>query len=223
MQPNKTKIALVLGALLMGASGASNAAVQGSFPVKVATLADVILTQVTALDFGANVYSAAGGTCKLDGSNPVQADSQVDVIAAGGTGVGYNQLSGTGCITDAQTDGVPLLGQSAGVYNVAGIGGLDVTVTVSDSAISTDFTFSPDSACVTDYNGAAATSAGDLCLALSAGTGKLVTLADATDALNAGAPDGSTRIVVGGTITVGAGDLTPSTAYADTFNVNVIY
>lgn len=212
MQPNKTKLALTMGALLFAASNYSYAA-QGTFPITATTLTDVTLANIQDLDFGTNVYTTLGGTCELNADDPDEADSYENAGTAS-AGVNYENLSGTGCIA-ASTD----VGQTAGIYEISGVAGLDVTVTVDGSSLSAFFTFVPDSACAVNYDGATS-GTGDTCDALTPSVGKVITLHGGAD--DGVQVNGKARIVVGGTITIDDA-LTPNLAYTDTFTVNVVY
>jgi hypothetical protein len=212
MQPNKTKIAIVVGAMYLGVSGASMAASE-SFNITAATIADVVITENTALDFGANIFTTAGN-CSMDAAAPLSDDIHVD----DGTTVasGYGDLSGTSCIIG--NAGTP------GVYTVSGSSGSDISITLG--GISTaDFTFSPDSSAYGIYNGAA-DSGDSIGTDLSTSGATPLTLADGTDASGvpgAGVVDGELMFTLGGTLTI-LQPLTSETVYgAETFTVSVTY
>jgi len=208
MQPNKTKLALQVGALLIGSSCAFNAAAD-SFNLTVNTIADVTIAEVTALDFGANIKTDASGSCAMDADQPVGST----VFADGNlTATTYGTLTGANCVGASATPGV---------YSITGEAGLDVTITLTSEAQGAgDFTFSPTEGCAVIHDGAGTD--GDLCTALVVGTPLTgVTIADGSD--NGDSVSGATHFTVGGTIAVGATGLTSDTGYVATFNVNVIY
>jgi hypothetical protein len=207
MQPNKSKLAITIGVLLFAASNSSIAATLTP-NVLLTTRDDVTLSQVTPMTFGANLFTASGGTCAMNAGNPTEATAQANNAALIGTN--YGELTGSGCASGNIA--------TPGVYSISGSTGADVTVTVTPDNTHGDFTFASNSGCIVDYDGAAA---GDACLALTSGGSQITTLANTTDAVGT-AVDAESIIVVGGTITT-VNTLTQSTAYTDSFTVNVVY
>ncbi|WP_416308183.1 hypothetical protein [Neptunicella sp. SCSIO 80796] len=208
MQPNKTKLALQVGALLLGAScGFSTSA--DTFNITVNTISDVEIDTVTALDFGEYIITDANTSCAMDASTPEDAV----VFADGGlTATDYGLLNGDGCVGDGVSVGTP------GVYSITGVAGLDIKITLnSEAQAGGDFTYTPDG-CVVDHDGA---SGGDLCTALAAGNQVTATIADGVD--DGDAISGETHFTVGGVIDIGATGLTSDTDYDATFLVNVVY
>ncbi|MDX2367788.1 MAG: hypothetical protein QNK36_05210 [Colwellia sp.] len=222
MQPNKTKIALVIGALLFGASGASNA---DPFTANVTTIDDVTILTVPGndLSFGTNVFTTAG-TCTMSASAPgsalMQYDDGVGVVAQ----TTWGDLSSAGtasCVVGASL-GTP------GVYEVKGVGAGAVSVLLTEVAqVGGDFTFDPSGGCYTDFDAVAGPTA-DTCTTLNAGTVVPTFLAAATAVEDEGtgthaSVEGTLRFTVGGTITVGATGLTAETPYNLAFQVDVTY
>jgi len=214
MQPNKTKIALVIGALMLGVSATSNAAT-GTFDITVATVEDVKITPITELDFGANIFTTAAGTCTLDAAQPATDDMQMSTAASVVAGTDYTKLDGAGCITG--NAGTP------GKYKISGASDTIVNITI-DPVTAADFSFTPDSNAIVNYG----TTAGvddDTLVALTPGVSlalRTPTTADIGGTVN-NVVASEILFVIGGTLTVGAADLTPSTPYADVFHVNVVY
>ncbi|TWX67478.1 hypothetical protein [Colwellia sp. C1TZA3] len=207
MQPNKTKIALVIGALYLGASGASYAASLAP-TVKMTTRDDVTLSQVTALAFGPNIFTTAGTSCLMD------ADTPGDIIAqANGTAekANFGELSGTGCVTGAS--GTP------GVYKVSGSPGAGITVTVSGLNTDPLFTFTPNNGCIVEYD---QVSEGDTCKALASATATTTIIAGTTDGGDDEVTSGELIMSIGGTLSV-VSALTADTPYTDQFKINVVY
>jgi hypothetical protein len=210
MQPNKTKISLIIGAMYLGVSGASMAASE-SFNITAETIADVVITEDTALDFGANIFTTAGD-CTMDASAPADVTMQVTratpVVVDTDT---HGALSGTSCVTGAIA--------TPGVYTVSGSGGSTVNITLG-GITTAEFTFVPDSNAVSTYEGTAAL---DDIGTLSTSTSTAVVLADTNDGGGATTTADELVFVLGGTLTI-LTDLTSETVYdAETFTVNVIY
>lgn len=222
MQPNKKKIALVLGALFLGMSGNTIAAT-GSFDITVTAIPDVTLSTVTPLTYGASMFVTLGGTCLMDASTP--GDAAVDLMQyddATLAKANYGDLSGAGCVNGTAT-GTP------GVYKIAGIAGNTVNVTIS-GVNGADFDFAPNSGCIVTYeNGVVA----DTCdpFVPGASAPKLLPLANAGESPVTGGGVGVTVLgelvfTVGGTITVGGTngvDLAPGASFTENFPVDVIY
>ena len=226
MQPNKTKIALVLGVLFLGASGASNA-VSTSFPITAKTIPDVTIVQVTPLSYGSNMFVTTGNSCLMQATVPgdvsgvMQYDDTAGVVAA----AAYGDIAGTGCV-DGTGTGTP------GVYKISGLAATQVSITISGFS-GTSFDFAPNSGCIVTYdNGTGAANSGDTCVAFVPGV--LATKNTAgptvTEESTAVAPGvtvaGDIIFTVGGTVTIGgtaAVDLTPAFAYSEDFTVDVVY
>ena len=216
MQPNKTKIALIIGAMYLGVSGASMAAT-GSFNITATTIADVVLTQTTPLNFGTNIFSSAG-TCTMNAANPAQSVLQIDTSAAQATATAYGDLTGGGCINGAAL-GTP------GVYKITGTSpGSTVNITLN-GITTTDYTFTPNSGAISSYGatGAVGTAGDDTTGSLTTASVNTFRFPDATEAAEAEVTANEIVFTLGGTITV-LNPLTANTLYnTDTFVVNVVY
>lgn len=225
MQPNKTKIALLLGAVCIGASGAANAAT-ANFNITVNTIPDVTLSQVQALSYGTSMFVTAGGTCLMNAAQPgnatptgllMQYQTSTNPIAAGAS---FGLLSGSGCVNNAAIS--PNI--TPGIYKITGISGGSVRITIS-GVTGTDFNFSPNSGCIVNYDG---TIADDSCTSFVPGVQTTRRLANGTEN-TATAPQGTPAVagelvfIVGGTVTIGGTDLTANQAYTQNFPVTVIY
>jgi hypothetical protein len=213
MQPNKTKIALIIGAMYLGVSGASMAAT-GTFDITVTTIADVTLEERAILNFGTNIFTTAG-TCLMNGAGNAESIMQIDsATGAAPTTVAttYGALSGGGCVTGSNL-GTP------GLYRISGATGTTVNITMSN-ATGTGWSFSPTSAFAGNYNTGTATE-DDTVTAMTATTTNvrsLAAVADGTDAV----VDGQLVFAVGGLLTVSS-TLTASQAYTAPFVVSVVY
>jgi len=229
MQPNKTKLALQIGAVVLGALCASNSYAD-TFTATVTTIDDVQITERVPLTFGNNVFTTAG-TCTL----PVTADTgaagpggvlmrydRSDTQATPGTS--FQVLSGTSCVTGGT-------GVTAGVWDITGIAGGTVSILLTTVAQSDpNFTYAP-TGCYVSYSGDTADN-GDSCDALTPGNVVSTPIALAAlsedDSTGGGAGSGvavggSLSFAVGGTITVGAGGLVAETPYDLAFQVDVTY
>jgi hypothetical protein len=215
MQPNKTKLALTIGAMLLGASNASSAAT-GTFDITITTIADVTLVEEDALDFGTNVFTTVGNCTMLanGGSDTTMLIDRGSAQAAD-DGATYGRLDGSSCIAG---DGLGTPGR----YRVVGTTG--ATVNVSFAPVTgTGFTFSPTQAFASDYNlvVGSATIGDDDVIALAAGAPTAVRLA--TTAEGAAEPvDASLIIAVGGLLTLTAPQ-TADTPVEGDFVVTVTY
>jgi hypothetical protein len=206
MQPNKTKIALVLGALLLGASGASHAA---TYNVTLDTIADVTFTQITPISLGTSVYITAGGSCTVVGNAPAGADVYADVnIVAGTLAAANGALSG-----DCVGEGV------AGVFEVASNAtGDSISVLMGEMAEANGFSFSPSSSCIPVYGAA---SSDDDCETIPVNFAHIAGVTG--DGIDKGTTDKKLRFTVGGVMTIGATDLAPEAPLAGDFLINVVY
>lgn len=211
MQPNKTKISLILGALYLGVSGTSMAASE-PFIITATTIEDVEIEETTPLSFGANIFITTG-SCTMDAAAPATVDLQIGK-GADDAAVNYGLLSGDACIAGAT--GTP------GVYTVSGSAGSVVNITLG-GITTADFTYVPDSSAYSSYDG---TTGADSMGALSASATTTDTLAAADEdsaATTSHAVGGELVFTLGGTLTI-LQDLTPETVYdTETFLVTVTY
>lgn len=169
------------------------------FGVGFVTVQDLDITQANALTFGQNVIGTAGSTCTLG----VTVYPGAGVTAAASTAAINDNITGAGCIAVAGS----LTNNLAGVYQISGANSQAFNVTVN-SATGTAFSFSP--------TGRVA----DLATGLTAG-GTTV-FANTPQATTTDAA-GLALLVVSGTITIGATDLTPNTPYSQTFDITATY
>jgi hypothetical protein len=209
MQPNKTKLALQIGAVVLGALCASNSYAD-PFTVTVNTLTDVTIDTEQRLDFGENITTDALGSCAMDADAPAATDVFTDANISATT---FGVITGGNCIGSGTTVATP------GVYSVSGVGGVDVTLTVSEEPVQTgDFTFTPGGCGVVHDNAAGDT---DVCTIYTAGNTLTMTLANGDDDGNAIENFG--HFTVGGTLTVGSTALASDSLETVTFNVDVVY
>lgn len=212
MQPNKSKIALVIGALYLGVSNSSYAASE-SFTITATTVADVTLVQNTALNYGSNIFTTAGGTCLMNAATPGSLAMLAD-FATDATATNYGNLSGSGCVNGAAL-GTP------GVYTITGTTNSNVNITLNGVAHA-DYTFTPNSSAVVNYGGTTNATNDDAFVALSTAAPTVVRTASTTEAAATEVTDATLRFTLGGTLTV-LNALTQDTPYANTFTVNVVY
>lgn len=189
--------ALVASVISINANAAST-----TYTVGFDTVPDITLAPTQALDFGSGLGLASGVTCIMALTDDLTAASYPgDVVmktargvplAAGGT---VGDISGTGCATLAAAG-------THGLYEISGVNGGTVNVTINNNTTGTDFTFVA-TGCVANYT---AGSDADSCDAFVPGTPLPVRIADATDTVGntggSGIPaPGKALIAVGGTIT----------------------
>jgi hypothetical protein len=237
MQPNKTKLALQIGAVVLGAICASNSFAD-TFTATINTVDDVNIAPRAGyvLDFGPNLFVDAGSSCELQvsaqaaGNQPggdlmnyaITLDNAADPDAS------FGSLDGTGlgCTTTA----TPAAGgTSAGIWDISGAAGTQVSLLITNIVQTpADFTFVP-SGCYVNYSNTDAAN-GDSCLALAANSVETANFAASTaedDALpGAGAgtsTPGQFSIALGGLLTVGVADLDPSRTYDLSFQIDVTY
>ena len=218
MQRIKPRLTLMLGVAYLGASATAYAASQ-SFDITATTVPDVSLSEVTPLNYGTTMFVTAGGTCLMQATSP--GSDLADMQWPNNTGVAaanYGDLSGSGCVNGLGT-GTP------GIYKVTGVAGAAVKITITGFT-GTDFNFSPNSGCIVTYNGDNTDDA-DTCESFIPGVQETVNLAAAAETDTSGSTNSAVAaelvFTVGGTVTVGAVDLSPNTAYAEAFSVNVVY
>ncbi|MFT5760096.1 MAG: hypothetical protein ACI9LM_004880 [Alteromonadaceae bacterium] len=173
------------------------------FSVGFSTVPNIAITPVTAMDFGAGLGLGATASCIMSFNNtPADTDYPGDVVlniasGTGGAGATVGTLTGTGCEASAGLKG------TLGVYEVSGVAGGTVNVTINDITAGTDFNWA-SKGCIGTYTGAAD---GDTCTDI-AGSGTSVGVVLATDgdtvgnSVGSGIPaPGITRIILAGTIT----------------------
>jgi hypothetical protein len=210
MQPNKTKLALIMGTLLYSASHSTYATI-ADFPVTVTMRDDVTLTELQSVDFGQNIFTAAAGNCLLDASAPDPGDVFANVVV-GGT---YEQLSGTAC-----ADGTVA---QAGLYKIVSEEAVAITVTITKPLFTAgdDFDFTP-AGCLPSFSGD--NTSLDTCKVLVEGVG-IDTAGPATADVGGSNTVVATETImsIGGTINV-MNVLTAGQIYnAKQFHVNVVY
>lgn len=220
MQPCKTKISLAFGVLCLGASGIANAA-SATFDITATTLPDVVLSEITPLSYGTNMFVTAGGTCLMDAADPgatLASGMQYAGAVADDAATSYGVLSGSGCVNGV---GIP------GKYRIKGLAGSSVSITIS-GVNGADFNFAPNSGCIVTYEGGTVL---DTCNSFVPGiaqTGKKLALGGAAEDAAAGqgtgvSVAGEIIFTVGGTVTIGGVDLTANQAYTQNFPVDVVY
>jgi hypothetical protein len=187
-----------LVATTLGATMSINAA-SLSPTVGFVTVLDIVLSTESGLTYGQNVVGIAGTTCTMTtdvfaAANETAADASTTI---------EDSITGTGCLTKAQATG----NNFSGVYGISGEDNQAFSITVASST-DADFSFTP-TATVCDVVAGCAV----------AGT---VVFADTTE-LSAFDAAGDAMVVVAGTITIGAADLTANTPYSQTFDITATY
>jgi hypothetical protein len=229
MQPNKTKIALLIGASYLGAFSASNAWAD-AFTLNVNTISDVEIAayNAKALAFGEQIKTSPG-VCAMEGRYPANADVNIIHSSAPTT----LELNSQSIITGAACVGSGVSTGDVGIYRVTGSPGLTVNFTISEltQVNATDptktFTFKPNSGCYTAFNGTP-TADQDLCTAYSMGipiTSVKLPVSDLGETLgNTGiVTAGEIYFTVGGELEIGPNGLDQNQAYDAKFLVDVTY
>jgi hypothetical protein len=188
-----------LVATTLGATMSINAALLQP-TVGFVTVVDIIFSTESGLSFGQNVVGTAGTSCTMLTSTLAGAT----VTAAAASGTIEDSISGTGCLTQAANGGA---NNFSGVYGMVGQFNQAFSITVASSTDG-DFSFTP-TAVVCD-------------VATGCDAGGTNVFADTTE-LSAFDAAGLAMVVVAGTITIGAADLTPNTPYSQTFDITATY
>jgi len=190
------KVRTLIGLTLVAVSLPSIAKVT-SFNVGFVTIQDLNITQTSPLTYGQNVIGTTATTCTITSTftTPANTGAVVDAQVTDGT-------TGAGCLTVATN----ATNNFSGIYVVAGQANQAINVTIG-TATGTDFNFSPSGLAVND------TAAYSTATTLFPSTSAAVTLG----------ASGNMNVVVGGTITIGASNLTANTPYSASFNITATY
>ncbi len=222
MQPFKLKELFPCTILALAVSMPASATVE-NFAVGFTTVPDITLTEVTPMDFGAGLALGSGLACAMTVTN-TGVGFAGDVIAklagteANAEEATYGDLDGgAGCLSSSGSKGTP------GIYQITGVSGGAVSVTVNNITAGTDFNFVA-AGCVGNYDGSGD---GDDCTTVTPGSPVSVTLASGGDTVGntagAGIPTpGVSLIILGGTLTT-ASVHAASTVLSETFVVDVTY
>lgn len=228
MQPKKLKQFLLPLAVATAMSSTSLMAATANYSVGFTTVPDITITQVQAMSFGSFLGLTNGATCTMTVTDSGTAatypgDSVLRVARAVPAGPGADVAKLTSCGSAPAT-----ATGTVGIYEIQGIAGGSVVVTVGNVTGGTDFNYTAGG-CVATFDGAGD---GDSCLALTGGTptgAGLVKLASAADTVgntggaNSGNPTpGAARIAVGGTITATATH-TAGQTLTQSFAITVTY
>lgn len=203
MQPKTlNKYLLALSVAAATASVGVNAAT-ANYAVGFTTVPDIGITQVTAMNFGAYLGLSAGASCTLQVTDtgtaatyPGDVTLRIAGAAANTAGADAGELlSVSDCTVPANTLG------TVGIYEIQGIAGGTVNVTIQSITAGADFNYTP-SGCVGNYNNAGD---GDTCIAVVPDAAVQAVIASAGDTVGNGAGEGiptpgATRIALGGTI-----------------------
>lgn len=224
MQPKRMKHLLLPVAIASALTTTNLTAATASYSVGFTTVPDIGITQVQAMSFGSVLELSSGSTCAMAISDHAGANYVGDTIMKlASTGVEATSataavLSGTGCDAVSGTNKGTI-----GVYEIQGIAGGTVNVTVSNITGGTNFNYTA-SGCVGNYNNAGN---GDTCIAITGGTAQAAVIASAGDTVGntspAGIPSpGATRLALAGSIT-STRTLTAGQTVTESFLVTVTY
>jgi len=224
MQPNKLSKLLLPCAIAASLISANVLANSTTYTVGFTTVPDISITSVTPMDFGAGLGLGATASCALNFSNTTgDTDYPGDVIlnlatSAGAAGSTAGELTGTGCEASAGLTG------TFGVYEVSGVAGGTVNVTINDITAGVDFNYA-SAGCIGTYDNGAD---GDSCTSIAAsGSPQSVILATSGDtvgnSVGSGIPaPGVTRILLAGAITA-TQTHTAGQALSENFTIDVTY
>lgn len=217
MNLQKTLIStVVLAAVYSGAAQANVQPVGFSFT----TVPDVSISQAVPLNFGTDLRLGVGTTCILTVSSTNGPGSTAARLgAAVGAGTNFQDRDG-----DCEPLGVGNSKGTAGVYDITGANGVDVSIVVNPILpnASNFFSFVP-SATASTYDGAAGGDSLFLFTNANSTSSGVVQLASPADT-GAGSPiPGQTKLFVGGTLTAQQ-QLTAGFTYnLQEFTVDVVY
>jgi hypothetical protein len=230
MQPNKTKIALLIGASYLGAFSASNA-LADTFQMKVNTITDVTIEPKaggTTLSFGEQIKTSTGA-CAMEGRYPENADVGVEhsTLPSGPDLAKQGVITGPSCVGSGSSTG------DVGMYVVKGSPGLTVNFRVSEVTqvnpidAAKTFTFKPNSGCYTVFDGTQGSDA-DSCTPYTMGntiTSVKLPVSDAAESENPGGAviPGEIYFTIGGTLEIGPNGLDQNQSYDAKFLVDVTY
>jgi hypothetical protein len=207
MQPSKTKLAIAVGTLFLGASNASFAQETKTYDVTMKTIPDIGFTQITPISLGSSVYLTAGGTCTLKGDDPLAATvlAEAAVLTADTNGLLTGDCAGEG---------------QAGVFEVISAeANASFSVVMGNMPSALGFSFNPSNSCIPLYGTG---TSDDACETLPVNFAHNTAITG--DGVNQGITDKTLRFTVGGVMTVDAGaDLLPSDSLAGSFAINVVY
>ena len=237
MQPTNTKIALIIGALFLGASGASNAEL---LTVAASAVPDVDVSPVTGftqVSFGTGVIGNKDGqTCTMQGISEVDdadmlwnasGDQAANPNSGNVNGASLGSLGGTGACSSSDFGEVMIL-------EIDGADSSTVSVTVAD-VTGTGWVYTPTAqSCVIDFD--RVLNDADVCEPLDnntvTGVGMSAAQTDGTAAAGAmevingaqGYADivGKTRMILAGSITLTA-DIGQNFVVAENITVQVTY
>lgn len=225
MQPktlNKYLLSLAIASALT-TTGVS--AATANYSVGFTTVPDIGITEVTAMDFGASLALTSGAICSMAIEDSSTAGYPGDVtmkLAGAGSDLAEGtsgDIGGAGCAAAAAG-----AKGTIGIYEVQGIAGGAVKVTVNPVAGGADFDYDAIG-CVGNYDGA---TAGDTCDdILSDGNAVSVKIASPGDTVGNAAAEGIPTpgklfIALGGTITTTTTH-TSGQSLQETFTIDVTY
>lgn len=225
MQPIKISKLLVPAALLAASISMTTSAATANYSVGFTTVPDITIVQIRAMNFGTGLSLANGVACAMEIEDQANAatkypgDTIMKLASVGPSLVAANagDLSGAGCLASVGSKG------TIGIYEIQGIAGGTVNVTVNNIVGATNFNYVAGG-CIGIYDGAGD---GDLCTTVVGGTPIAAKLAAAADTVGntagSGIPaPGATRIALAGTITT-ASTHTAGQVLTEQFVIDVTY
>jgi hypothetical protein len=224
MQPRKSKITLALAVIATTGFNASIEAAQEALVVGFTTVPNITLTESQAMDFGIGMSLADNVACTMlvagdtvNTGNEFPGDIIMKMASTVSAGTQTGDLSGPGCLASVGSKG------TVGIYEISGIEGGTVKVTVNDITAGTSFNYAAVG-CVASYDGSGDS---DTCSAIAGGSVTSAVVAASGDTVGnssgTGIPvPGKTLIALGGIITT-AKTHTASEVMTESFSIDVTY
>jgi hypothetical protein len=221
MQPCNKKILTLAVTAAVSLSASVEAKVE-PLVVNFTTVPNITLIEKTAMDFGIGMSLANNVACTMDVTDEGTAltfpgDIIMKTATGNGAGADAGNLGGPGCLASVGSTG------TIGLYEISGIAGGTVKVTVNNITTGTSFNYVA-TGCVANYNDGGD---GDSCEAIIPGSPVDAVIASSGDTVGnaggAGIPaPGKTLIALGGVITT-ARTHVASEDMSESFTIDVTY
>jgi hypothetical protein len=219
MQPCNNKKLLALAVMAAASLSASVEAKVEPLVVSFTTVPNISLVESAGMDFGIGMSLANNVACAMavDASTNYPGDVVMKSATGTATGTPAGDLSGAGCLASVGSKG------TIGLYEISGIAGGTVKVTVNNITTGTSFNYVA-TGCVANYNDGGD---GDSCEVITPGTPVDAVIASSGDTVGnagtAGIPaPGKTLIALGGTITT-AKTHVANEDMSESFTIDVTY
>jgi hypothetical protein len=218
MQPCNKKI-LTLAVMAAVSLSASVEAKVEPLVVNFTTVPNITLIEKAAMDFGIGMSLANNVACTMavDASTNYPGDVVMKSATGTATGTPAGDLGGAGCLASVGSKG------TIGLYEISGIAGGTVKVTVNNITAGTSFNYVA-TGCVASYDGGSNT---DSCELITPGSPVDAVIASSGDTVGnagtAGIPaPGKTLIALGGQITTAKTHVADE-LMSESFTIDVTY